>query len=166
MKKILMVLVLSTPFVVSVAGGQDKTVHRADNGHVIVHSAAVQWGPAPPDLPPGAQAAVLVGDPSKPGVPFVLRAKLPDGYKVPPHWHPTQENVTVLAGTLLVGTGEKFDPSTMEELTAGSLMSMNATVRHCVMAKGEAVLQIHGLGPFEVNYVNPADDPRRRDAKK
>jgi quercetin dioxygenase-like cupin family protein len=97
---------------------------------------------------------------------YVLRAKLPDGYKVPPHWHPSDENVTVLKGTLLVGKGEKLDPATMEELPAGSFMRMPKTMRHYAMAKGETIIQVHGIGPFDVNYVNPADDPRKKEDKK
>jgi quercetin dioxygenase-like cupin family protein len=110
--------------------------------------------------------AALVGDPSKPGVPYVLRAKLPDGYKVPPHWHPGDENVTVLKGTFLIGKGEKLDPSTMEELPAGSFVQMPKTMRHFAMAKGETIIQVHGIGPFDVTYVNPEDDPRKKEDKK
>ena len=117
-------------------------------------------------LPPGAKMGVLVGDPSKAGMPYVVRAKLPDGYKVPPHWHPSDENVTVLQGTLLMGTGEKFDPAKAEEMPTGSFMRMPKTMRHYAIAKGETIIQLHGIGPFEINYVNPADDPRKKDEKK
>src|SRR5262245_36959138 len=81
------------------AGGDKGKDHAGDKGHVMVRPSEIKWGPAPPGLPPGAQFAVLAGDPTK-SVPFVIRAKLPDGYKVPPHWHPSDENVTVLQGTL------------------------------------------------------------------
>jgi quercetin dioxygenase-like cupin family protein len=142
--------------------GQDTGGHAGDKDHVVVRPAAIKWGPVPPSLPPGSQMAVLVGDPSKAGVPYVFRAKLPDGYKVPPHWHPSDENVTVLQGTLLVGKGENLDPSAMEELPAGSFMRMPKTMRHFAMAKGETIIQLHGIGPFEIHYVNPADDPRKK----
>jgi hypothetical protein len=143
--------------------GEDKPGHAGDMEHVVVRPDAVKWGPAPASLPPGAQVAVLVGDPGKAGAPYVLRVRLPDGYKVPPHWHPSDENVTVLKGTFLIGKGEKFDPSKTEELPAGSFMRMPKTMRHFATAKGETVIQLNGVGPFEINYVNPADDPRKKE---
>jgi quercetin dioxygenase-like cupin family protein len=165
-KKLLVILGLFSFLVGSVARGQDKAGHAGDTDHVVVRPDAIKWGPAPPGLPPDSQMGVLVGDPSKPGVPYVVRAKLPDGCKVPPHWHPSDENVTVLRGTFLVGKGEKLDPSKMEELPAGSFMRMPKTMRHFAMAKGETIIQLHGIGPFEINYVNPADDPRKKGDKK
>jgi quercetin dioxygenase-like cupin family protein len=103
----------------------------------------------------------LEGNPSKAGVPFTIRAKFPDGYKVPPHWHPTDERVTVLQGRLGMGLGEKFDPAAGRELPVGSYASMPTGTRHFAWAIGETVIQVSGTGPFEVNYVNPADDPRK-----
>jgi quercetin dioxygenase-like cupin family protein len=131
------------------------------DGHVIVTPDKLQWKPNP-NLPPGAQTAVLSGDPSKSGALYVFRAKLPDGYKVPPHWHPSDENVTVLSGTLLIGTGEKFDTTKMESIPAGGFMRMPKEMRHYAMAKGETILQAHGSGPFDIIYVNAADDPRKK----
>ena len=143
------------------AGGDDeKTTHAGgDKDHVMVRPDALKWGPAPPALPSGAQFAVLAGDPTKTG-PFTIRAKMPDGYKVPPHWHPTDENVTVLKGTLMVGRGEQLDPAKAEALPAGSYMRMPKGMRHYAFAKGETIIQVHGMGPFEIHYVNAADDPR------
>jgi hypothetical protein len=164
MKKFLVILAFLSLLGVSVTRGQDKTGHAGDKAHVAVRPDAIKWGPAPPSLPPGAQIGVVVGDPSKPG-PYVFRAKMPDGYKVPPHWHPSDENVTVLKGALLIGKGDKLDPAMMEELPAGSFMSMPKTMRHSAMAKGETIIQLHGIGPFEINYVNPADDPRKKEVK-
>jgi quercetin dioxygenase-like cupin family protein len=166
MKQLLVVLGFLSFVVGSVARSQDKAGHAGDTDHVAVRPDAIQWGPAPPGLPPGSRMGVLVGDPSKPGVPYVVRVKLPDGYKVPPHWHPSDENVTVLQGTLLAGKGEKLDPSKTEELPAGSFMRMPKTMRHFAIAKGETIIQLHGVGPFEINYVNPADDPRKPADKK
>jgi quercetin dioxygenase-like cupin family protein len=157
----LLVLAVLSFLVGSALEGQDKAGH-ADDMHVMVRPDAIKWGHAPPGLPKGAEMAVLVGDPSKPGVAYVARAKLPDGYRVPPHWHPSDENVTVLKGALLVGKGEKLDASKTEELPAGSYMRMPKTMRHFAIAKGETIIQIHGIGPFEINYVNPADDPRKK----
>jgi hypothetical protein len=129
-------------------------------GHVVVAANAMKWEPAPPALPPGAQIAVLDGDPSQPGF-FVMQIKLPDGYKVPPHWHPTDEHLVGLQGSLMVGTGEKFDKSGMHALTVGSYTKMPKEVRHFVWAKGETIVQVSAMGPFALTYVNPADDPRQ-----
>jgi hypothetical protein len=141
--------------------GSEKGSHGLDKDHVVVRPDDVKWGPAPPALPAGAMAAVLTGDPSK-AVPYVIRAKLPDGYKVPPHWHPSDENVTVIKGTLLVGKGDKFNPDASEALPAGSFVRMPKEMRHFAWAKGETIIQVHGVGPFEINYLNPADDPRKK----
>ena len=143
---------------------------KSDSGgkhtaHVLVTPDEVKWGPAPPSLPSGAQLAVLEGDPSKAGAQFTIRAKLPDGYRIPPHWHPTDERVTVIQGTLGMGVGEKFDPAAGREMPAGSYASMHTGTRHFAWAIGETVIQVSATGPFEINYVNPADDPRKAPKK-
>ena len=130
--------------------------------HVMFTPDQLKWGPAPPSLPPGAQMAVLSGDPSVKGKPFVVRARFSDGYRVPPHWHPTEENVTVLSGTFLMATGDKFDPAAMTPLTAGGYSKISPNVHHYAMAKGETTIQVHGTGPFTVTYVNPNEDPRKK----
>ena len=132
------------------------------HAHVLVTPDKVVWGPAPPSLPAGAEMAVLQGDPSKAGAPFTLRAKFPNGYRVPPHWHPTDENVVVIQGTMVVGLGEKFDESAGRELPAGSYSLMPKGQRHFAWAKEDTIIQVYGTGPFEINYVNAADDPRRK----
>jgi len=158
-----LVVTLSIAFLSGpMSSGTEQGDHPGDKDHVMVRPDAVKWGPAPPGLPTGGQIAVLVGDPGKAGAPYVLRAKLPDGYKIPPHWHPTDENVTVLKGALQVGKGEKFDLSTMETLPPGSFARMPKMMRHFAMAKGETILQVHGIGPFDIIYVNPTDDPRKK----
>jgi quercetin dioxygenase-like cupin family protein len=129
--------------------------------HVVMPADQVKWGPAPPALPAGAQAAVLDGDPTKPGA-FVIRVKFPDGYTVPPHWHPTTENLVILSGALMLGMGDKVDKASMQTLTAGAYSKMPARMHHYVIAKGETTVQVHGMGPFEVTYINPADDPRKK----
>jgi len=129
--------------------------------HVMIDAAQLKWGPAPPALPPGAQAAILDGDPAKPGM-FAVRVKFPDGYVVPPHWHPTTENLVILSGTLMMGVGDKIDGGSMHALTTGAYSKMPAKTRHYVRAKGETTLQIYGTGPFEITYVNPKDDPRKK----
>jgi len=130
--------------------------------HVMVAASDVKWGPAPPSLPPGAQMGVLDGDPSVAGKPFVIRAKFPDGYRVAPHWHPTDENVVVLSGSFSVGTGDTFNEGTMMALAPGGYAKMPKRVHHYAMSKGETVIQVHGTGPFVVTYVNPKDDPRNK----
>ena len=163
MKKHLLILGVLVFVAGSIVSGQDK--HPGDERHVVVKPDAIKWGPGPPGLPAGVQMAVLVGDPTKSGVPYVMRAKMPDGYTVPPHWHPCDENITVLKGTLLMGAGEKLDASKTEELTAGSYTRMPKAMRHFAIAKGETIIQLHGTEPFEITYVNPADDPRKKEEK-
>jgi anti-sigma factor ChrR (cupin superfamily) len=130
--------------------------------HVMVSPSDVKWGPGPPSLPPGAQMAVLDGDPAMAGKPFVIRAKFPDGYRVQPHWHPADENVVVLSGSFSVGIGDKFDEGSMMALAPGGYAKMPKMTHHYATAKGETVIQVHGMGPFAVTYVNPADDPRNK----
>src|SRR5262249_15360097 len=121
----------------------------------------IKWGPAPPSLPAGAKAAVLTGDPTKAG-PYVIRVKMPDGYKVAPHWHPSDENVTVIQGTFMAGKGETFDIDSCTALPAGSFVRMPREMRHFAWAKGETIIQVHSMGPFAINYVHAADDPRKK----
>jgi quercetin dioxygenase-like cupin family protein len=134
---------------------------RADPAHhTVVAADAVKWGPAPPSLPPGAQAAVLMGHPAQPG-PFVLRLKFPAGFKVPPHRHSKDELLTVISGRLGIGAGERADPA-LEPLPAGSFVHLPAGMAHYAQAAGgEAIVQINGVGPFDVTYVDPDDDPRK-----
>ena len=142
------------------AGAASAQAPAAAPAHTVVTPAALQWGPGPPALPKGVMIAVLSGNPGEPG-PYVLRAKLPAGYVIKPHWHPTDENLTVLSGELKSGMGDAIDEKSMETMTAGSFARMPATMRHYVIAKTETVLQVHGTGPFVLTYVNPADDPRQ-----
>ena len=125
-------------------------VHRPDG---------LTWCDGPPSLPPGAKCAVLEGDPSKPG-PFVFRVKVPDGYRIPPHTHPKPERVTVLAGTFHLGMGDTFDVKKGVELPAGTYGNWPPGMKHFVWVKGETVVQFHGDGPWVINYLNSADDPR------
>ncbi|MBI3822252.1 MAG: cupin domain-containing protein [Planctomycetes bacterium] len=136
--------------------------HADDKDHVMVQPDKIKWGPAPAALPAGAQMAVLAGDPSKKGMPFVIRAKLPDGYKVPAHFHPSDENVTVLKGTFMIGRGDKFAADKMEAMPAGAFMRMPKDMRHFAAAKGETIIQVHGVGPFDITYIDPTDDPRSK----
>ena len=119
----------------------------------------ITWGPAPAFLPPGAQIAVLEGDPTAAGT-FTIRLKLPNGYKIPPHRHPTVENVTVLSGTFRAGMGAAFDDAKLTDLGRDAFVSIPAEHAHYAMARGETVVQVHGLSPFVLTYVNPADATR------
>jgi quercetin dioxygenase-like cupin family protein len=165
-------LALSSLIVVSICFAQaskKKGSSSMETGkhdpHVMLTPDQIQWGPAPPSLPPGAQLAVLAGDPFKAGALFNIRAKLPDGYKIPAHWHPTDENVVVIEGTLMMGLGDKLDESASHAMTVGSYALMPKGVRHYAWAKGETVIQVYGIGPFAMNYVNPADDPSPKSHK-
>jgi quercetin dioxygenase-like cupin family protein len=139
------------------------TLGRAqEHSHVFVVPQELQWGPASPKLPPGAQFAIVLGDPKTPGAPYVFRTKLPDGYSVPPHWHPMDENVTVLKGAMWVGFGERFEDQALRELPAGSFTLLPKNAPHYNRMKGETILQFHGIGPYDIFYVNPADDPSKK----
>lgn len=128
-------------------------------GSILRRPDKTEWKDAPPTLPPGAKAAYLEGDPNKPG-PFVMRLKLPDGYAIAPHTHPKPERVTVIAGTLYIGMSATFDKSKCYEMPAGTYGSWPAGMKHFGWFKGETILQLHGDGPWAVDYLNPADDPR------
>lgn len=144
------------------AGGEkEKPGHGDADGHVLARPDDLKWVQGPPSLPAGAKVAILVGDPSK-AAPFVLRAKMPDGYKVPAHWHPSAENVTVLKGIFHIGRGDDFKKDKTEALPAGSFMHMPKKMPHFAWVEGETIIQVHGVGPFEVNYVNAEDDPRKK----
>jgi quercetin dioxygenase-like cupin family protein len=138
---------------------------EAKPSHVLVSANDLKWGDPPPVFEKGASFTVVSGDPGKPGL-FVVRLKMPAGYKIAPHWHPTDEHVTVLAGTFALGMGEKFDQATMKELPTGGYALLPAEMRHYAMAKTEATVQVHGMGPFQLTYVNPGDDPSKRAAGK
>jgi quercetin dioxygenase-like cupin family protein len=124
----------------------------------------LQWGDAPPVLPKGAKLAVLQGDPGKAG-PYVMRLQLPAGYKVAPHSHSQTENLTVLSGTFMLGLGDKADPKAMKTMKAGAFGSIPGKANHYAMTRSPTVLQIHGEGPFDLTYVDPADDPSKAASK-
>ena len=137
---------------------------KAMSSHILLTAPELKWGDPPPVFRKEARMAVVSGDPGKAG-PFVVRLKMPAGYKVAPHWHPTDEHVTVLSGAFSLGMGEKFNAATMKTLPAGSYALLPAEMRHFAMAKTAATVQVHGAGPFVLNYVNPADDPSKAPPK-
>jgi quercetin dioxygenase-like cupin family protein len=122
--------------------------------------AQIKWADGPPSLPAGAKFAVLEGDPSKEGF-FTMRVRLPDGYKIPPHMHAKIEHVTVISGTFNFGMGEKLDQAATKEMPAGTFGFWPAGMKHFAWARGETIVQLHGIGPWTIEYINPADDPRK-----
>ena len=143
-----------------IAAGGAAAATGMQTSHVMALPDSITWGGGPASLPAGAQAAVLEGDPAKPGA-FTMRLKLPDGYAIAPHWHPAAEHVTVIQGTFVMGLGETADRSQGHELRAGAFAMMPAGTRHFAWTKGETILQLHGTGPWGVTYVNASDDPRK-----
>ncbi len=135
--------------------------HIAHEKHVFTPDT-IPWGPAPPFVAPGAQLAVLEGNPGASSGDYTVRLKMPDGYRIAPHWHPQRENVTVISGTFKVGMGDVFEVKKMTALTAGSFAFLDPDMHHYAMACGEVVVQVHGTAPLQFNYVNPEDDPSRK----
>lgn len=123
----------------------------------------IQWSSAPAALPAGAKIAVLKGDPTQEGI-FVMRLWVPAGYQIMPHWHPAYENVTVISGEAHLGMGDSFDKTKGSVLPAGGFGYMAPQTRHYFWAEVETVVQIHAMGPWQLYYVNPADDPRNAPA--
>ena len=134
---------------------------RVNRTHVVIAPDAIRWQA----LSDGAEIIVLAGDPfnlKKKGLPFVFRVKHRDGFELKPHWHPMDEYITVLTGTMLLGTGKEFktDPAHVREMPAGSYAYMPKIMRHYFVTRGETIVQFQGIGPFRMSFVNPADDPR------
>ena len=148
-------LALLVAFTSLAFGGAPQTLMSAKD---------VKWSAAPPVLPKGAMMALLAGDPAATG-PVVLRLKLPAGYKIPAHWHPTDEQVTVLSGVLYIGMGDKLDPKQGQAFTSGGYAVALAHMNHYAWTKTGATIQINLMGPFALTYVNPADDPSGAKAK-
>lgn len=137
----------------SVVYSQEKK--EAGDAHKIVHYGDLKWTP----IMKGCELAAVSGDPSAEGAPFVLRIRCADGTKIPAHWHPADENLTVLKGTFLVATGEAFEETKLQTMNVGNFILMPKEMRHFAMNKGETIVQIHGAGPFKVNWVNPSEVP-------
>jgi len=156
----LVVLALSlaaSPLAVTTGGGTEKT---GPGTWALYTPSEVPWRDGPESLPAGAKVAVLEGDPSKDGF-FTMRLLLPDGYRVAPHWHPKVERLTIISGTLNLGTGDRFDAAATKALPAGTYSSMPPKMTHFAWATGETMLQLSSIGPWQVIYVDPSDDPRK-----
>jgi quercetin dioxygenase-like cupin family protein len=143
-------------------GGSLATLSAQGHAHVIQTPTEAQWGPAPPLIPPGAQIAVLSGDPMK-AVPYAIRLKFPANYAIPAHSHPTDENVVVVSGALTFGMGEKLakGAAANKTLPPGGYALMPANMNHFAYTTArETTIVLYGQGPVEFKYVNPSDDPR------
>jgi hypothetical protein len=163
MKPISLAIALALLAAASAARAGDPKKSAAGKPHpVSVNPDELKWGDAPPTLPKGAQVAVLHGDPSKAAT-FAIRLKAPDGYKIPPHWHTQDEQLTIISGTLVMHTGDTMD-APAHDLGVGAYHFLPGKSHHAAEAKGETVIQINGKGPFDIHYLNPADDPQKKTA--
>lgn len=149
------VLLAAPPAFAVAAPKSDKP--KADP--VSMNAADVKWGDVPPELPKGAQMAVLHGDPGK-NAPFTVRLKMPSGYKIPPHWHTKDEQLTILSGTFVLHMGDTMD-APADSLSAGGYHFLPGKMHHAAETKGDTVLQLDGIGPFDIHYLNPADNPAK-----
>jgi len=152
MKKIVIAVALLVGGVPFSAIAQEAATFQGDD---------LKWGPASPAMQKGAQGVALVGDPGKEG-PYVIRVKFPAGYKVAPHSHPNDENVTVISGMFHFAIGDKFDETKGTALKPGGFAQAPKGVKHFAWASQETVIQLHGMGPQNLIYVDDADDPRKK----
>ena len=134
---------------------------QGPDDHKMLSPQEIKWASGPPSLPPGAEVAVLYGDPGKDGL-FAMRLKLPKGYKIAPHTHPKPQVVTVISGTFRLGMGETADQSKGKPLAAGSFFAMPPGMAHFAFADEDTVVQLNSTGPWALTYVNAADDPRKK----
>jgi quercetin dioxygenase-like cupin family protein len=132
----------------------------ADDHHATVQPEALKWT-APAAYASGAQLAVIKGDPTKEGM-YVVRLKVPKGFRIQAHTHPNDENVTVLSGVFRIGTGDNFDETKGETIKAGGYSYVAKGMTHYAFFPEETVIQLHGIGPQGITYVNPVDDPRKK----
>jgi quercetin dioxygenase-like cupin family protein len=131
-------------------------------GHRTLRPDQLRWEQPPPTTPCGAKMAVLDGDPRTEGSLFTLRLRFPAGCRIMPHFHPSEEHVTVISGEFAMGMGDVHDEARLEPLPAGGFAIMPAAMHHFALARTESVIQLHAIGPFKTTYVNPADDPRNQ----
>jgi hypothetical protein len=150
---------LATLCLLLLLGGCERRSDR-DTATQTATDTALDWRPAPPALPAGARAAVLEGDPGKPG-PFRIRLEMPGGYEVRPHHHPMSEHIEVLEGTILLGRGKDWADDKLNPLAVGDKADVAPKEPHFVRAKERTVIGVRSAGPFEITYINPADDPRK-----
>jgi len=158
---IALILVFGMTSITTTAQEHDAKASAKHPDHIMIKPETVKWADGPPSIPPGAKFAVIEGDPKVAGL-FTMRLWFPAGYKIQAHWHPADEHVTVISGTFLMGLGDKYDSEKLQALPVGSFAVMLTGTKHFAMTKEETVVQLHGMGPWGINYVNPADDPRKK----
>ncbi len=154
MERALLALIVGAAIVNASTGMAEMT-----EVHEVFRPQDIKWGSTPPSLPAGAEAALLYGDPAKEGM-FVLRVRMPKGYKIAPHTHPKPEVITVISGQFSLGMGAKPDRASVESLPAGSFSSMPPGVGHYLFVDEDTVVQISSTGPWSIDYLDPKDDPR------
>jgi hypothetical protein len=162
-------LLVSFALLAVIVGAQTKQAEkkapaRAAGGPMIVEPGSEKWGDVPagvlvgtPSVDMGGtlRVAVVQGDPTKAGGTYTLRASCTDGLKIAPHWHPARENVTVIKGAVALGMGTKWDDAGLKDVPLGGFFAAEAQMRHFAQCKGDTIMQIHGVGPFVVNFVSP-----------
>ena len=159
MRRLIMLLLmqgafLSSPFLfAAVEIKKDMTL--------VESPAQLKWSPGPEVLPAGTEIAVLHGNPQESGL-YAIRLKFPANFRIPPHWHTLDENITVISGTFYLGMGEKFDQSKGTKLPAGGFASIPAKTGHFAWTTEPTVIQLNNMGPFTIHYYNLADDPRQK----
>jgi quercetin dioxygenase-like cupin family protein len=146
---------------VSLIAVQASLVARATEMAGPLQPNEIKWSPVPPVLPAGAQMAVLSGDPAGIGL-VTLRLRMPPGYQIPPHWHPTDEHVTVISGTLALGMGDTLDRKHSKILRAGGYAVAPASMHHFAWTKTGGIVEVSLIGPFAITYVNAGDDPTHK----
>lgn len=153
--------VLVAGLLAAIAGGAVLTAHaqHAGHDHATMQADALKWA-QPGAYAKGAQLAVVKGDPTKEGA-YVVRLKVPAGFRIAAHTHPNDENVTVLSGTFNIGTGDKLDESKVVSVKAGGYSFVAKGMTHYATFPEATEIQLHGMGPQGITYVNPADDPRK-----
>jgi hypothetical protein len=151
--------VIFTVILLALAAAGVSQEKAADHG--IFAPDSVEFKAGPPSLAAGAKFAVLEGDPAKEGL-FTMRLWLPDGFQIKPHWHPAVEHITVVSGTFNLGMGDTLDTAKSKPMPAGTFGFLAPKMNHFAWAKGDTVIQLHGVGPWQINYLNPADDPRKK----
>src|SRR5258708_601098 len=134
----------------AILGGAFATVQAQSHNHVLQTPKGAQWGPAPPMLPPGAELAVLSGDPTKP-VAYSVRIKVPANYAIPAHSHPNDENVVIVSGAMTFGMGDalKKGAASNKTLAAGGYALMPAGMNHFAYTAQETTIVLYGQGPVD-----------------
>jgi oxalate decarboxylase/phosphoglucose isomerase-like protein (cupin superfamily) len=174
-----LVLLTLLALLTSTAGAQTKAPAKTraavgNQSSMLVEPGSEKWGEVPaaalvgtPSVEMGGtlRLAVIQGDPTKAGRTYTLRLSCTDGLKIAPHWHPTTENVTVVKGAAAVGMGSKWDDAALKDVSLGGFFSAGPQMRHFAQCKGDTILQVHGIGPFVVNFVSPDENEQPKKTK-